>query len=405
MLLGAFLQAGCGREGASSSEGREVASRSATTDDASAAEIDRLRALGYIDFAEDPVDEGDIGVVAFDRERSMPGYNIYTIRNLNRTDIIDAEGEIVHSWHVPEPGYWARSVLLPDGDLMVVGSRPNQVRQYLMRLAWDGSVRWRREFPVHHDVTPTLGGGFTTLSFATRQIDAVATDALTRDDRIVLVADDGVEIEAHSLYDMIAASPSVFPLQKVAVSRVHDRPIVDLFHANSVFWMGRVGLSDRDPLYAKRSILVSIRHQDRVAIFDLDRREAVWAWGEGELMGPHDATILPGGTLLVFDNGLGRGWSRVLELDPRTGQVVWAYQADPPEAFYTASRGACQRLANGNTLITESDRGRAFEVTPEGKTVWEFRNPYLGRKRGRATIVRLYRLDPQVVEPLLTPAG
>ena len=29
-----------------------------------------------------------------------------------------------------------------------------------------------------------------------------------------------------------------------------------------------------------------------------------------------------------------------------------------------------------NTLITETDRGRAFEVTPEKEIVWEFHNPY-----------------------------
>jgi len=33
-------------------------------------------------------------------------------------------------------------------------------------------------------------------------------------------------------------------------------------------------------------------------------------------------------------------------------------------------------LPNGNTLITESENGKAFEVTPEGKIVWEFFNPH-----------------------------
>ena len=33
-----------------------------------------------------------------------------------------------------------------------------------------------------------------------------------------------------------------------------------------------------------------------------------------------------------------------------------------------------QRLPNGNTLITESDAGRVFEVTEGGDIVWEFVN-------------------------------
>jgi hypothetical protein len=399
------VASGCSGDDESSPSSGEPTSTSTTPVTLESSEIDRLRALGYLAFGEEPEGEDDIGVVAFDRERSMPGYNIYTTRNLRRTDIIDAEGNLVHTWRGAGSGYWARGVLLPDGDLMVVGARQEGSDRYLQRLAWDGSIRWRRDLPVHHDVTPTPGGGFTILALAHRRIDSVTPVAETRDDRVVLLTDEGIQTDEYSFYDMIAARPDAFRLQQVAIMKIGDRFIVDLFHANSVFWMSRVALSERNPLYSHDHLLVSMRHQNRVAIFDLNAREAVWSWGEGELLGPHDATILPGGNLLVFDNGLGRGWSRVLELDPLTKRIVWSYQADPPETFYTASRGACQRLANGNTLITESDRGRAFEVTPEGEIVWEFRNPHLSKEGRRATMVRLYRLDPSMVEPLLGGAA
>jgi outer membrane protein assembly factor BamB len=34
--------------------------------------------------------------------------------------------------------------------------------------------------------------------------------------------------------------------------------------------------------------------------------------------------------------------------------------------------GSAQRLANGNTVITESAFGRIFEVTADGTLCWEF---------------------------------
>ena len=37
--------------------------------------------------------------------------------------------------------------------------------------------------------------------------------------------------------------------------------------------------------------------------------------------------------------------------------------------------GSQQRLPNGNTLITDSFAGRAFEVTAQGRMVWRFDNP------------------------------
>ncbi len=108
--------------------------------------------------------------------------------------------------------------------------------------------------------------------------------------------------------------------------------------------------------------------------------------------------MLDNGNLLVFDNGLGRGFSRVVEVDPASGRIVWEYRADPPESFYTLSKGSSQRLANGNTLIADSDRGRAFEVTPEGEVVWDFFCPHLTPDGERAAIVRMVRYPRERVD-------
>jgi hypothetical protein len=53
-----------------------------------------------------------------------------------------------------------------------------------------------------------------------------------------------------------------------------------------------------------------------------------------------------------------------------------------------------QRLPNGNTLITESDNGRVFEVTRDGEVVWEFFMPTVSQKGGvlRSTIYRMTRI-------------
>ncbi len=177
---------------------------------------------------------------------------------------------------------------------------------------------------------------------------------------------------------------------------------LDLVHANSVEFLRRPDLAAEHPLYALGNLLISTRHQDRVLVMNWESGELVWSWGEGELLGPHDATVLDGGNLLIFDNGLGRGWSRVLELDPRRGEVVWQYQAPEPTDFYTASRGSSQRLPNGNTLIAESDRGRAFEVTPEGEVVWSWINPDRDERGRVTTVVRMKRLPLEYVEPHLS---
>lgn len=55
--------------------------------------------------------------------------------------------------------------------------------------------------------------------------------------------------------------------------------------------------------------------------------------------------------------------------------VYWSYGARRSEDLFSKSSGSSQRLPNGNTLITESDNGRAIKVTPANEIVWEFINP------------------------------
>ena len=58
---------------------------------------------------------------------------------------------------------------------------------------------------------------------------------------------------------------------------------------------------------------------------------------------------------------------------------AWRYAAQPRSAFYSSIISGAQRLPNGNTLIDEGTSGRLFEVTPNGKTVWEYVNPVTNR--------------------------
>ena len=71
---------------------------------------------------------------------------------------------------------------------------------------------------------------------------------------------------------------------------------------------------------------------------------------------------------------------------------MWQYRAEKPEDFYSRAQGAAQRLPNGNTLITYSDSGLLFEVTPKGEIVWEYRNTNRSEKGERIVIARARRL-------------
>ncbi len=374
-------------------------------------DVDQLRAMPYAGFSESA--DARSGVTIRDAERMQPGYSLYSVHKLCRADLIDETGRLVHTWHYPDSRNWDHVTLLPDGDLLLVGAdgedRPGQgvadELRYAMRLDWHSRVRWKRALTAHHDIELTPGGELLTLTFHRRPIRAVHPQIETRDDRLTLLTIEGNPSEHRSLYDMIAAKPDVFPLQTVGPERKGGKAWIDLFHCNSIDWMHQPELAQRDPLYGLRNVLVCFRHQDRIAVFDWDQSTLVWAWGQGELDGPHDAQVLPSGNILVFDNGLARGWSRVIEIEPLTRKIVWEYRAPQPKDFYTASKGSNQRLANGNTLITNSDNGHVFEVTRDGQVVWEFYVPHRNSRGQRAALVRCYRYDRAPLDALIQRAA
>jgi hypothetical protein len=121
---------------------------------------------------------------------------------------------------------------------------------------------------------------------------------------------------------------------------------------------------------------------------------------------------LPGeGNILVFDNGGSAGYgasnpgapsgidnarrdfSRVLEFNPVTLEVIWQYPSPGPGAnrFYSSFVSSAQRLLNGNTLITEGNSGRIIEVTAGHETVWEYISPYSHRMLKMNLVYRAYR--------------
>lgn len=362
--------------------------------------VEELRALGYVDVGEPLTADAEVGVLRFDRARARPGLNLYTDAKGCSTHLMDMEGRILHSWSHAPCFRWENTVLLPDGDLLAParlrrGRDPASAdaARTLMRLGWDGTVRWSAPLPVHHDAELAPSGRILALAHRFRALPELHPSIPVRDHRLLLLSPAGELIEELSLWDVIAASPDVLSLQPVRPRSFEGGDEIDVFHSNAVEWMRWPELVGRHPIYGADTVLVCIRNQDALAILDWRAKALLWAWGPGELSGPHDATLLPDGHILVFDNGLGRGWSRVVEIDPLAREIVWEYRAPEPASFYSRTRGASQRLSGGNTLVTESDSGRAFEVTREGDVVWEFLNPDLTAKREPGVIVRMRRLE------------
>ena len=221
-------------------------------------------------------------------------------------------------------------------------------------------------------------------------------------------------------YGVVAQHPELVDInftlsESAAVAR--EAPRETWTHANSLDYNAELD-----------QIMISVRHFSEVWIIDHSATtdeaaghtggaagkggDLLYRWGnprahragteaDQRLFWQHDAHWIPDGLLgasnmLVFNNGneflrgSRRFYSTVDEVAlPNEGGAYllqsggaygpsgleWAHQAAPPRSFYSPNFSGAQRLPNGNTLIVNGNQGVIFEVTPDGRNVWEYVNP------------------------------
>jgi hypothetical protein len=287
----------------------------------------------------------------------------------------------------------------------------------LMKLKFDSTMEWSHNARHHHDIAIAENKNIYSII---RKDDIEFYHGIPLpllNDYIAVLDPNGKLIAETSIYDLMKGhvklstakniykwvfNPRVLTFmikgqlgkRKFPFLFWEDTPL-DVFHTNAI------ELTDRSiaGFCNKEDWLLSIRQLDTVCLVNPRTMQVTWEWGPKELSKQHNPTLLKNGNILIFDNGFKRRWSRIVELDPVRKKVVWEYKANPPEHFFSRSRGGAQRLENGNTLITETDSGHVFEVTPKGNIVWEFYNPEKQRNQ-RAVIYRMNRmsLTPDVLK-------
>ena len=300
-----------------------------------------------------------------------PGYNLFDGK------LIDKDGELLKSWK-----YRYLSTLLADGRYLA--QEYYESPRWGM-FSWDDKPIWTNEVPIHHDICLTPQNTILTFTKEMRLYKGREVDFCV----IVEFNMQGQEIFRWSTWENLKEiqrfhkpleldRPKVFFIPETAKRKKRSvwGGYYDYYRLNSICVLGDTSLGRLDERFRRGHWLISFRHGSMMFILDGNTKKIVWKCIDSDvqdnLEGQHAPRMLDNGNILVFDNGRYRGWSRVLEIDPRNNHILWEHRG---KNFFSLSQGYAQRLENGNTLITESERGRAFEITSDGKLVWEYYDP------------------------------
>jgi formylglycine-generating enzyme required for sulfatase activity/phosphatidylethanolamine-binding protein (PEBP) family uncharacterized protein len=375
---------------------------------------------------------------------ASPGYTLFAPKHHTMIYLLDNEGRAVHSWKSQyEPG---QSVyLLENGHLLhccftknrgfTSGGEGGRLEEF----DWDGKLVWEFDYPSdthlsHHDIKPLPNGNVLVLAVEKKSYEdclaAGFNPRMMRDQQ--LFPEFFIEVQptrpkggkivwewhvwdhliqrndrAKANYGDVARHPELVDVN------CNGRATPAFWnHGNSIAYNARLD-----------QIMLSARGCNEIWVVDhaTTTEEAAghkggkrgrggdllyrWgnpaAFGQGtrsdrQLFQQHDAQWIPdgypgAGHILIFNNGLDRGYSTIEEIVPPVDEQgnyllasngaygpdrpVWQYKATNPGDFYSAEISGAHRLANGNTLICAGVKGTFFEVTPQGETVWQYVSP------------------------------
>jgi hypothetical protein len=366
----------------------------------------------------DEIDEEDrlkSGVTFHDSKASFNGLNYYCSESSRELRFLDMRGNVLHTVEVRGSGFrksvnQCKLAEIADQESLIMLVE----NQALVKLGFDSKMKWKTPGRFHHDLDVVDENViFALLRDPVRTHPAFVTreNEIIHDDVVCRLDGEGKCIESVSMADMVENRPRLLEKARRFLTSAKERSAGeahprDPFHVNSLEVIRKTIEYPGGPTFNEGDLLFCSRFLDSIGVIDPKAGRVKWHWGLGVVEWPHHASMLPNGNILLFDNGSRRESSRILEMSPANGKIVWQYRAEPPGAFFTRSRGGAQKLPNGNVLITDSEHGRAFEITTEGKTVWEFFNPDLRPdKKARATIYRFMRLSPERVVGLDLPSA
>ena len=361
-------------------------------------QIAQLMAIGYLGGADANLEQ--TGVVQHVVGRVQQGINLYNPAHEAEAYLIDLEGNQLHRWALPleqafpdgEPAteitrYWRRVRLLDDGGLLAIYEGVGVVR-----IDRDSQLIWSNKNGAHHDLDFTHEGQVATLRRKLHINPEIHPSEPVLEDFIELLdPQTGESLETFSVYDAFAQSSHASAI----IARADSG---DVFHTNTLQVLDGT-LADAIPAFARGNYLISMRSISVIAVIDAKSKRVVWSMA-GQWKHQHEPQVLANGNLLIFDNSGNGRWSKVIEFDPRTQEIYWAYYGTPENEFHSKTLGSQQRLANGNTLITETTAGRVREISAQGEEVWRFHSPHVlqaddpREPRTTARICEMLRVEP-----------
>ncbi len=359
------------------------------------------------------------GVTYHDRWRAQPGYNlveVYSVpRGPTRCRVMTLEGVVV----LTIPG--SNCEILRDGGFV------SNFKQELVRRDRDFNLKWSvPHLTVRHDIYEDPASGeiliWVDVHSQVRAEMPFTNSRSLAGARMIVNELLGFDNEGRRSFRWNALE-HLGEIEALKSQRgaqltlsVETPGTYEFSHFNSIDVLPHNRWEKEWPAFKKGNILTSsttcggmaiiARESGAIGWFHRTKKAEGARTAQPENYRTHSAHWLESGNILFFQNSReddepGQAFSEVIEIQPTDHQEVWSYRAQKGDRFFGDHLGSAYRLANGNTLISSlANGGNAFEVSREGRLVWEWNNS-VEDPQFPGSIYRVRRLSEALIEPLL----
>ena len=259
------------------------------------------------------------------------------------------------------------------------------------------------EYGIHHQISKTDSDTYFFIDAYVEYHDCPleCDDSFSyfpipwQGDRYIEIDSNGVLIWEWNTFDNISLD-EYNPLYAETYNGVNE---LDWTHSNSLVYDDQSG-----------SVYVSIRNLSRIASIDYATGNINWNLGESDYMEnpsfeneinfsqQHSAQLTPAGDLIFFDNARFQDpeHSRCVEVGFQENEPYLIWEHVLPDSMFTGSRGECDRLSSGNSLISAGRTGNVIEVNSENEIVWHLTVDNSGNDVSIYRTERIMNLFPNI---------
>ena len=341
--------------------------------------------------------QANINILSLNEGSYQTGINILDFESLGYSLAIDRYGNII--WFTDKYNFWDSKII--SAELLENGNFTgfSNGRGYEFTINSEIVFETPSNFNVHHQISKTPFNTYLILDAEVEYhpcpYECASEFSLLpipwQGDRYIELNQLGEVIWEWNTFDHINLL-EYNPFYALLYNGVND---FDWTHSNSILYDN-----------ISQSVYVSIRNLSRITSIDYLTGDINWNLGESMYMEnpdfeneigfsqQHSVQLTLDGNLIFFDNGRYQNpeLSRCIEVgfdQQNEPYLIWEHIL--PDSMFTGSRGECDRLESGNSLITAGRTGNVLEVNNNNEIIWHLRA--LDNNGNNISIYRTQRVE------------